>query len=303
MIKYLFIFSVFSIVGWIIESVFRSINNKKIVNPGFMSGCVVPIYGFGALALNIMGDFFDRIKCSNKIIIIFFISVFVLSLLELFSGIMAEKLFRIKLWDYSSQWGNIQGIICPLFSLMWGVIGLIYYLFIDPRIVDGVIWLSKNLAFSFVIGVLCGIFLIDVCKSFNIASKIRKVAVKEHAIIAFEKFKVIVQEREKKLAKKVSFFVPFKSSESINEILTDYIKNGKTKFVDLITITEEEADKLSIVGFVCSCLGLNFISLLICIGGSKSTKNKKLWLSGIIISTIEIIVIVVLLFLYGFKLI
>ena len=302
-----FIFFIGSLSGWTLELFFRRfVSQKRWVNPGFLNGPYLPLYEFGLLGLYLVCRIdlsrFNLVSTWEVFIKMMFILV-LMTLIEYFAGLIFIKGMKIKLWDYSSQWGNVQGIICPLFSLMWGVIGLIYYLFIDPRIVDGVIWLSKNLAFSFVIGVLCGIFLIDVCKSFNIASKIRKVAVKEHAIIAFEKFKVIVQEREKKLAKKVSFFVPFKSSESINDILTDYIKNGKTKFVDLITITEEEADKLSLVGFVCSCLGLNFVSLLICIGGSKSTKNKKLWISGIIISTIEIIVIVVLLFLYGFKLI
>ena len=302
-----FIFFIGSLSGWILELFFRRfVSQKRWVNPGFLIGPYLPLYGFGLLGLYLV----CRIDLSKinltpiwQVFVKMLIILILMTLIEYLAGLIFIKGMKIKLWDYSSRWGNIQGIICPLFSLMWGVIGFIYYLFIDPRIVDGVMWLSKNLAFSFVIGVLCGIFIIDVCKSLNLANKIRRVAVKEHVVVAFEKFKLIVQEREKKIAKKASFFLPFKSSESISDLLTDYIKNGKTKFVDLITITEEEADKLAIIGFITSCLGLNFISLLICIGGKKSTKHKKMWKCGIILSTLEIIVIVVLLFLYGFKVI
>ena len=51
MFKILFIFSFTSVLGWVIETTYRFIMSKKLVNPGFMSGCVVPIYGFGAIIL------------------------------------------------------------------------------------------------------------------------------------------------------------------------------------------------------------------------------------------------------------
>ena len=49
---------------------------------------------------------------------------------------------NIKLWDYSDEWGNIQGIICPLFSFFWGVIAALYYFFLHPHILNAVYWLA-----------------------------------------------------------------------------------------------------------------------------------------------------------------
>jgi len=69
--EYLFIFCLFSVVGWILEFAYRSIVNKKIINPGFMSGCVVPLYGFGAVILNIICSLFNGVESNYKVIVIF----------------------------------------------------------------------------------------------------------------------------------------------------------------------------------------------------------------------------------------
>ena len=47
--------------------------------------------------------------------------------IEYIAGIIALKGFHVVLWDYSNEWGNIQGIICPKFSLFWGLLGVAYY--------------------------------------------------------------------------------------------------------------------------------------------------------------------------------
>ena len=41
-------FFLFSIIGWMVESTYMSICNKKITNRGFMTGPFCPIYGIGA---------------------------------------------------------------------------------------------------------------------------------------------------------------------------------------------------------------------------------------------------------------
>lgn len=225
MLKYLFIFSIFSIVGWIIEFAFRSINNKKIVNPGFMSGCVVPIYGFGALALNIMGNFFDKIECSNKIIIIFFISVFVLSLLELFSGVMAQKLFRIKLWDYSNNKFNYKGLICVKFSLLWGLFSLLFYYFVNPWLNEFIASIITNPIAIFFLGFYFGIFLIDLCLSINLLSRLNKYAKDLSKIINFEKLKSDILGRVTK-NKVLNLAYPYFSTY---KFLKDKTKNWKGK--------------------------------------------------------------------------
>lgn len=103
--------------------------------------------------------------------------VFGLTLLEYITGLIFIKGMKIKLWDYSKRWGNIQGIICPLFSLFWGIIAAIfvYWLFDPLNIVAQ--WAAGNIWVLFAVGIFYGVFLTDLCISFNVSLKIRKVAV------------------------------------------------------------------------------------------------------------------------------
>jgi uncharacterized membrane protein len=43
-------FMLYSFVGWLYESILCSVAGRKLVNRGFLSGPVCPIYGTGAVA-------------------------------------------------------------------------------------------------------------------------------------------------------------------------------------------------------------------------------------------------------------
>ena len=47
----IFIFVTYSFIGWILESLYKSILQKRIVNSGFLIGPFCPIYGYGALIM------------------------------------------------------------------------------------------------------------------------------------------------------------------------------------------------------------------------------------------------------------
>ena len=44
-------FLIYSLMGWIVESIYMSLCNRKLTNRGFMSSPICPIYGVGALTL------------------------------------------------------------------------------------------------------------------------------------------------------------------------------------------------------------------------------------------------------------
>lgn len=41
---------------------------------------------------------------------------------ELFSGIVFNKILKLKVWDYSDRPLNIKGQICPQYSVLWGLL-------------------------------------------------------------------------------------------------------------------------------------------------------------------------------------
>ena len=116
--KYLFLFSMFSIIGWILEVIYRSFITKKLVNPGFMSGCVVPIYGVGAIIANIICILVNKTSFNSKILLVCILSMIFLSFLELICGHICLKYFHLRLWDYRKYKINYKGYICINFSLL-----------------------------------------------------------------------------------------------------------------------------------------------------------------------------------------
>ena len=174
MFKYLFMFSLFSFVGWILEFIYRGLRQQKILNPGFMNGCVLPLYGIGAIICDMVCNMFQNVKSDYNIICTFLIAVLMLSILEYITGLVLDKVFHMKLWDYSKYRFNIKGYICLQYSIMWGLLFLVYNYFIYSSMINaGNIFIS-NIICVFLLGLFYGIFLIDLSVSIGLVSNIVK---------------------------------------------------------------------------------------------------------------------------------
>lgn len=123
----IFYFIVYSFLGWVLESVYKSILQKKLVNSGFLTGPFCPIYGYGALIM-----YFSLREVTDNIVVLFLFGMFVLSLFEYVVGWFLEVAFKTKYWDYSNSKFNIKGRVCLLNSFYWGILGIIFMKFIHP---------------------------------------------------------------------------------------------------------------------------------------------------------------------------
>ena len=180
----LFLFFIGCIMGWCIEVIFRKFFSKsnpshKWINPGFLIGPYLPLYGSGLVVLYLLSlihiDAVDAHPVLQKVLVVLIMAI-AMTVVEYIAGRIFIIGMNIKLWDYSDEWGNIQGIICPLFSFFWGVIAALYYFFLHPHILNAVYWLADHLTFSFFIGFFYGVFVIDCVVSFNLMSKVKKFA-------------------------------------------------------------------------------------------------------------------------------
>ena len=91
-IKIIFYFFMYSLLGWAMESIYLSIGQRRLVNTGFLYGPFCPIYGFGAVVLYVL-----LIHLQGKPVLIFLAGFFVLSVWEYFVGFLLEKLFKTKI--------------------------------------------------------------------------------------------------------------------------------------------------------------------------------------------------------------
>ena len=239
LLAFAFLFALGSISGWIIEVFFRhwfssSNPQHKWVNPGFCVGPYLPIYGFGLCALFILSyisDQYNMFTNWKSIILWFVLMTLVMTLIEYIAGLISVKVMHVKLWDYSDMWGNIQGIICPLFSLFWAILGAVYLFFIHPYITKALFWLKDNLAFSFFIGLFFGVFLIDVIYSSHLISIVKKFADENKIVVRLEKLKTDIIRFKELRQEKSKFFFPLSSA---HKNLSEYLNEVKDNVSELI---------------------------------------------------------------------
>lgn len=166
-------FIIYSFLGWVMESIVRSICEKKIINTGFLIGPFCPIYGIGAIIMFLFLDSFE-----NNLIALFFIAIIVLTIWEYIVGVLLEKIFKTKYWDYSDQKFNFQGRICLVNSICWGVLGVLFVKFIHPFVQNAILQIDGTLL-KYVATIFTIVFLVDMVVSIvkvkNIKSTLDKV--------------------------------------------------------------------------------------------------------------------------------
>ena len=225
-LQFVFIFYMGCTSGWLLELFFRRIVHGHWINPGFLIGPYLPIYGFGLVTLTAIFLLFKDSNL-NPVIIILLMGV-LMTLIEFIGGLIGEK-NNVKLWDYSNEWGNYKGIICPKFSLIWTAIGALYYYILVPYVMHGLDWFSKNLTFSYTLGLFTGFIIIDFFYSGKLYLKIREYAKDNDIIVKYEQFKMHIKESQTKRKEKYSFLNPFKQTKSLKEYLTEYNTSKKNK--------------------------------------------------------------------------
>lgn len=129
-------FIIYSFLGWVCESIYCSILDRRLVNRGFVSGPFCPIYGVGALViLKILTPF------STDVLTIFLVGMILTSLVEYISSYLLEKTFQTKWWDYSTYPFNIRGRVCLKNSLMFGALSVMLNFVIHPRVSQ---WIAQS---------------------------------------------------------------------------------------------------------------------------------------------------------------
>lgn len=125
----LWYFLIYSFAGWCMEIVYAAVRKRRFLNRGILNGPLCPVYGLGMVFSliffpSLTGNFiFLAIGCGA-----------VATVLEFFTGLMLEKLFKKRWWDYSDYKYNLGGYVCLLFSLVWGITAALTMEFLQPFI-------------------------------------------------------------------------------------------------------------------------------------------------------------------------
>lgn len=131
-------FFIYCFIGWIWETLYVSIRTQKFVNRGFLHGPMIPIYGFGALAI-----LFATLPVKDNLVLVFICGMIGASVLELVTGCTMEAIFHVRYWDYTDIPTNIKGYISVPTSIVWGIFSIIMIKYIHMPIERMVLSLSQ----------------------------------------------------------------------------------------------------------------------------------------------------------------
>ncbi len=130
LVDYIYIFFIFSVIGWLIEVTLKSIQFKKFTNRGFLVGPYCPIYGLGAFLIVLTNNYLGTYD--KSLALIFLTSVFICGLVEYLVSYFLEKIYHARWWDYSTKPMNLNGRIWIGNLILFGLGGLAIVKIFNP---------------------------------------------------------------------------------------------------------------------------------------------------------------------------
>lgn len=122
-------FIVYSIMGWLVESIYMSLCNKRLTNRGFGRGPFCPIYGFGGVVGYLLLH-----PLSSNLVALYLIGAVLATVFEYAVGRLMLKFLGEVWWDYHEKPCNYKGIICLESTIAWGFYAIIIITFLHARI-------------------------------------------------------------------------------------------------------------------------------------------------------------------------
>ena len=171
-IKILFLlFLTYSFLGWVMEMIVTVIEDKEIVNRGFLVGPYCPIYGVCSIAMILLLN-----KVTNPVLL-FVLSIIICSVGEYLTSYILEKIFNARWWDYSNMKFNLNGRICLRNCFFFGLLGFLVLNYINNYFANIYLSLNPN-TLNIIFYSLLTIFLIDLIISCNVLLKIKNMSLK-----------------------------------------------------------------------------------------------------------------------------
>lgn len=176
---YVLLFTIYSIMGWLMEVVLGFIQHHKFVNRGFLIGPYCPIYGFGGVAITLLlGNFMqtmEKVSLLDSIWISTIVIMCICGTLEYVTSYLMEKLFHARWWDYHRFKLNINGRICLETLLPFTIIGQIILRYGNPVFLGLIGNINQPWLHIITIIIIC-IFATDASVSYNIIHSFKKIS-------------------------------------------------------------------------------------------------------------------------------
>ena len=118
----------YRVIGWVYESIYCSIQQRRLVNRGFLNGPLCPIYGAGAILVLFLFRSLQNPALS------FIAGALATGVLEYVTSWLMEKLFHARWWDYEDWRFNLHGRVCLAGVAAFGAMSVILIKGIHPLV-------------------------------------------------------------------------------------------------------------------------------------------------------------------------
>lgn len=143
-------FLVYSFLGWLLETSLAAAKKRHLLNRGFLNAPFSPIYGLGGVLFAL---FLPELR--DDPFFLFLFGAILATGLELLTGVLLEKIFGQKWWDYSGEKFQFEGHICLKYSLLWGLLALLCVFVGNPLLVSLVGLFPKTVGNVVLVSILC----------------------------------------------------------------------------------------------------------------------------------------------------
>ena len=156
-------FYLYCFFGWIFESAYVSLRQKRFVNRGFLRLPLLPLYGTGAVMM-----LWVSLPVKNNLVLVYLSGFFAATVLEYVTGWAMEQLFKMRYWDYSDQRFQINGYVCLSSSIAWGFLTILMTEILHKPVERLVLGMRPAVEFSF-LAVISVPFVLDAIQSVRAA--------------------------------------------------------------------------------------------------------------------------------------
>lgn len=122
-------FIFYSFVGWAYETLLALAVHKKFMWKNFLQGPFCPVYGLGALAV-----IWLLTPLQGQLLPLFLLGALVTCSVEYVTAWFLETFFQHKEWDYTPRKWNLQGRVCALGALVFGIFSVLLIEYIHPAV-------------------------------------------------------------------------------------------------------------------------------------------------------------------------
>ena len=158
--KYVSYFFIYGFIGWFIELIIMLFDTHEIVNRGFLTLPILPIYGFGAVVISMIFKEDDY-----QWVFIAIVGGLIATAIELISSFLFKDILSIELWDYSGLKYNFQGRISLITSVGFMIASVILIKVTNPIIEKKLRRFKYNFMFEIILSSLCILTFVDFIKS------------------------------------------------------------------------------------------------------------------------------------------